>query len=120
MFSRKPIRTVWLGGPAPAGLRATEAANAMVARVIIRFAIREAGELCDMDAVGAVGGAGRDLVQEDDIALPFLDPHRVTGERRELGGERGQLVVVGREERAAAIDLVEMFERRPGDREPVI
>jgi len=43
-----------------------------------------------MDAVGAVGGAGADFVQKDDIALPLLDPHRVAGEGGELGGERGQ------------------------------
>ena len=33
------------------------------------------GELRHMDAVGAVGGARHHLVQEDDLALPFLDPH---------------------------------------------
>src|ERR1700733_4170784 len=49
---------------------------------------REAGELGDVDAVGAVGGAGGDLVQEDDVALPFLDPHRVAGERRQLCRKR--------------------------------
>jgi len=46
-----------------------------------------------MDAVGAVGGAWADLVRKDDIALPFLDSHRVAGKRPELRGERGQLVV---------------------------
>ena len=81
---------------------------------------RQSGELGDMDAVGAVGGAGRDLVQKHDVALPFLDPHRVAGERRQLCGERGQLVVMRREQRAAAVDLVQMLERRPGDRQPVI
>ena len=88
------------------------------ARAVTR--LRQAGELGDMDAVGAVGGAGRDLVQKDDVALPFLDPHRVAGERRQLGGERRQFVVMGREEGAAAIDLVQVLERRPGDRQPVI
>src|SRR5207248_7332267 len=72
-----------------------------------------------MDAVGAVGGAGPDLVQKDDITLPLLDPHRVAGERGELGGERGQFVVMGREEGAAAVDLMQMLEAGPGDREPV-
>ena len=73
-----------------------------------------------MDAVGAVGGAGRDLVQEDDVALPFLYPHRVAGEAIELRGERGQLVIMRREQGAAAIAVVEMLDRSPGDREPVI
>ena len=36
-----------------------------------------------------------------------------------LRGERGQLVVVRREQRAAAVDLVQMLERRPGDRQAV-
>ena len=62
---------------------------------------------------------GDHLVQKDDVALPFLDPHGVAGERRELRRERRQLVVVGGEQGAAAIDLVQMLERRPGDREPV-
>src|SRR5207245_1853169 len=44
---------------------------------------------------------------------------RVAGQRGELRGEGGQLVVMGRKERAAAIDLVEMLECRPGDREAV-
>ena len=35
------------------------------------------------------------------------------------GGERGQLVVMGREQRAAAVDLVQMLDRGPGDRQPV-
>ena len=37
-----------------------------------------------------------------------------------FAGERGQLVVMRREQGAAAIDLVQMLERRPGDRQPVI
>jgi hypothetical protein len=72
-----------------------------------------------MDAVGAVGRPGRHLVQKHDIALPFLDSHRVAGERRQFRGERGQLVVMRRKQRAAAIDLVQMLERRPGDRQAV-
>src|SRR5277367_5702100 len=72
-----------------------------------------------MDAVGAVGGAGADLVQKDDVAPPFLDPHRVAGERREFGGERGQFVIMRREEGAAAVDLVQVLEGGPGDRQSV-
>src|SRR5260370_42389594 len=70
-----------------------------------------------MDAVGAVGSARPDLVQKDDIAVLLLDPHRVAGERRELGGERGQLMVMRRQKGAAAVDLVQMLERRPRGRE---
>ena len=72
-----------------------------------------------MNAVGAVGRAGRDLVQKHDVTLPFLDPHRVAGERRQFRGERGQFMVMRREKGAAAIDLVQMLERCPGDREAV-
>src|SRR5207244_1581150 len=34
-----------------------------------RHGLGQASELGDMDAVGAVGGAGADLVQKDDLAL---------------------------------------------------
>jgi hypothetical protein len=38
---------------------------------------------------------------------------------RGSGGERGQLVEVGGEQRAAAVDLVQVLDRRPGDRQAV-
>ena len=79
----------------------------------------QSGELCHLDAVGAVGGARRDLVQEDDVALPFLHPHGGIEQARQLAGERGQLVVMRREQRAATVHLVQVLDRRPGDREPV-
>ena len=84
-----------------------------------RHALGQAGELGDMDPVGAVGGAGADLVQKDDVVLPLLDPHRVAGEQGELGGECRQLVVMRRKEGAAAVDLVQVLEGRPRDREAV-
>ena len=62
---------------------------------------------------------GDDLVQEDHVALPFLDAHGDVLEPREPGAERGQLVIVGGEEGAAPVDLVEMLDRRPGDGEAV-
>ena len=70
-----------------------------------------------MDAVGAVGRAGRHLVQEDHLALPLLDPHGVAGQAVELAGQVGQLVVVGGEEPAAAVDLVQVLDAGPGDRQ---
>ena len=57
--------------------------------------------------VQAVGGTGGHLVQEQDIALPLLDPYRLAGERRQFSRERGQLVVMRREEGAAAVCLVQ-------------
>ena len=59
-------------------------------------------------------------MQEDDIALPFADAHGGVGQMRQLCGERGQLVVMRREEGARTVDLVQMFDRGPGDREAVI
>jgi hypothetical protein len=44
---------------------------------------------------------------------------RQASERRELGGERRQFVVMRREEGAAAVDLAQMLKRGPDDREAV-
>ena len=47
------------------------------------------------------------------------DAHRHIGQTVELLAERRQLVVVGREQRPAAIGRVQMLDRGPGDRQPV-
>ena len=73
-----------------------------------------------MDAVGAVGGAGGDFVQEHHVAAPLLDPQSVAGQSRQLGCQRGELVEVGGEQRPAAVDLVQMLDHGPGEREAVI
>ena len=62
-------------------------------------ALRQPGEPRHVDAVGAVGGAGGDLVQEHDVAAPLLDPQRVAGQTRQLRRQGGQLVKVGGEQR---------------------
>ena len=80
---------------------------------------RQAGELSHMDAVGAVRRSGRHLVQEDHLSLPFLDPHAVARQGRQLLGEVGQLVIMGREERPAAVHLVQVLDAGPGDRQAV-
>ena len=72
-----------------------------------------------MDAVGAVGGARRHLVQEHHVALPFLDAHGGVEQPRQLGRQRGELVVMRGKQRAAAVLLVQMLDRRPGDRQAV-
>ena len=72
-----------------------------------------------MDAVGAIGGAGDDAIEEDDLVAPFLDLDRGVGGVGQTVGERGQLVIVGGEQDAGAVDLVQIFERGPGDGEPV-
>ena len=48
---------------------------------------RQAGEARHLQAVGAVGGAGHDLVQEDHVALPFGDPQRRVREPRQALGQ---------------------------------
>ncbi len=80
---------------------------------------RQAGQTRHMDAVGAIGPARRDLVQEHHVAAPFLDPHGVGGEPRQAAGEGGQLVVMGGEQPPAAHPVVQMLDHRPGQRQPV-
>ena len=64
---------------------------------------RQSGEARHLDAVGAVGGAGHDLVQEDHLAVPLGDLQGRVGEARQALGERGQLVEMRREQRPAAV-----------------
>src|SRR5438034_572573 len=80
---------------------------------------RQPGELGDLDAVGTVRRAGHHFVQEHDLVLPFLDPHRRVEQARQLRGKPGQLVKMRDEQRAAAVLFVQMLDRRPGDRQPV-
>ena len=58
-------------------------------------------------------------MEEDDVALPLRHPDRDVAEPRQLLGERRQLVIVGGEEGAAAVRLVQVLDRRPGDGEAV-
>ena len=59
---------------------------------------RQPGELGDGDAVAAVGGAVGDLVEQDQIALPFARADVVERQSVEPSGEPRQLVIMGREE----------------------
>ncbi len=72
-----------------------------------------------MDAIGTIGGARRHFVQEHDLVLPLLHAHRVGRQRGQPLLERTQLVIVGGEQGAAPVDVVQMFERRPGDRQAI-
>ena len=72
-----------------------------------------------MNAVRSIGGACRHLVQEDHVALPLLDLHGVTRQGRNPRGQTGQLVVMGGEQRPAAVDLVQVLDTGPGDRQSV-
>ena len=49
--------------------------------------IRQAGQAAHVDAVGALGGARRHLVQEHHVTLPFLDTHGMALEPGELRGQ---------------------------------
>ena len=60
--------------------------------------LRQACELGDVDAVGAIGGARDDAIEEDDLVAPFLDLDGGVGGVREAVGERGQLMIVGGEQ----------------------
>ena len=51
--------------------------------------------------------------------MPFLDAHGDVDQAVELLRQRGQFVKVRREQRAAAIGLVQVLDRRPGDRQAV-
>ena len=73
-----------------------------------------------VDAVGPVGGAGCDLVQEHHLLAPLLDPHRVAGEGRECTGEFGELMEMCREQPAAAAFIMQIFGDRPGERQTII
>ena len=77
------------------------------------------GELRDLDAVAPRRAALHELAQEDDLLADL--PHR-DGEvlhRRALAREVLQLVVVRREQRAAADRVVEVLRHRPRDRDAV-
>ena len=58
-------------------------------------------------------------MQEHHFALPLLDPHRGIGQPRQLGGERGEFMIMRRKQRPAAVGLVQMLDRRPRDRQAV-
>ena len=110
---RSSIRAsgLWPSRPSSSAL-STSSARAITRR-------RQPGELGDMDAIGAIGRARRHLVQEDDGIVPFADAHGHAGERCEPFGQRRHLVIMRGEQRARLVGLVQMFGRRPGDRETI-
>ena len=80
----------------------------------------DAGEARHGQAIAFVGSAGSDLVQEDEIALPFAHLHRDAGKAGELGGERHEFVIMGGEQAAALYIVVDGFKHGPGDGEAVV
>src|SRR5690606_19350470 len=80
---------------------------------------REASKFCHLNAVGAIGGAGPDLVQEYDFVLPFFHVHGDRGEVRQPAGKGSEFVVVGGEKRPAPTHIVQVFHGGPGNRQSV-
>src|SRR5205085_3336759 len=83
---------------------------------------RQARELGGVDAVALLGDAGRDAVEEDEVASLLGYLHVKIAEARQRLGQLGQLVVVGCEEslRAQARVVVYVFEDGAGDGEAVV
>ena len=72
-----------------------------------------------VDAVGAIGGAALELVEEDD-AIAMLDRVEVhVGDVRDRGLQLRELEVVRRKERVAARHFREVARNGVGEREPV-
>ena len=81
--------------------------------------LRHPREPRDVDAVGAVRGAGLDAVQEDHPVAPLAHRHPQVDDAGQRDRELRQLVVVGREERARRAALaVRAGARRPPTRSP--
>src|SRR5205823_6784692 len=59
----------------------------------------QAGELCDVDPVAAVGPTFDHLVQKDDALTFFTNFHPEIPQAGQSLGESGELVVMGREQR---------------------
>jgi len=79
----------------------------------------EAGESCDLDAVGFIGWAGEDLAEEDNVFVP-LSHGDVEVSDGVLGfGEGAEFVVVSGKEGAASDLIVEVLGDGPRDGEAI-
>ncbi len=76
----------------------------------------QAGQTRHFDAVRSIGSAGKQLVQKDNLVLVLTDRDLGIADAWTGGGERGQLVIVRREQRPAAADLVQVLDRGPRER----
>ena len=81
---------------------------------------RQRGQARDFDAVAAVGGAGLDAAQEQDLVAGFLHRNVQIADAVELSGELGQLVIVRREESFRADVAVDVLDHGPGERQSVV
>ena len=82
---------------------------------------RQPGEPRHLDAVAAIGAAGQNLVQEDDLVLPLARRHVRVDDAGQRVGQIGQLVIVRGKERLRprARVLREVLGDRPGDAQAV-
>ena len=85
-------------------------------------ALRHAGELCDLNAVALVGGAGQDLAQEEELPVLPLGADIIVAHTGDRPLERGELVVVRGEHRLCAelSRVGAVFEHRAGDGHAVV
>ena len=74
----------------------------------------DAGQAGHVDAVGAIGAALDDLVQEDDLVAPLAHGDGQVEHAGQAFTQLGELVVVGGEQRARAGLTVEVLDDRPG------
>ena len=81
---------------------------------------RQAGDPCDMNTVGSVGSPRANFVQKDHITFPLPDRDGGVGQAIQLVGKRGQFVIMCGEKCPAPVHVVQMFERRPSNRQAVI
>src|SRR5260370_1037486 len=80
----------------------------------------DAGQAGHVDAIALVGAAGGDLVQEDNVVLPFADQDIIVAQAGKGFGQLGQFVVMAGEESAAADLIVQIFGDGPGQRDAVV
>ena len=60
---------------------------------------RDAGEAGDLDAVALIRPAFDDFSEEDDLVVPFADSDIEVADAGEAGGEFGEFVIMGGEQR---------------------
>ena len=82
--------------------------------------MRQPGEPRHLHPVTAIRRPLPHLVQEDHLALPFLDRHRGIRNPGQLARQSRHLVIMGGKQRPTPVHVVQMLQRRPGNRQPVI
>jgi hypothetical protein len=86
----------------------------------ISYPRREAGQPGHMDAVGPVGRARSNAIQEDHSPVLLHRRDMDVGDAWQFGLQCCQLEEVGRKKRASSDPIVQVFQYSPGDGEPVL